>query len=40
MIGDADVISAFRSGTSCRALVHKLGHDQPKTTKERLDIAT
>jgi hypothetical protein len=30
----------FWSGTSCWTLVHELGHDQPKTMKELLDITT
>jgi hypothetical protein len=25
---------------TCRSLVHELSHEQPKTTKELLDIAT
>jgi hypothetical protein len=40
MIGDANVISAFWSSTSCQTLVHEHGRDQTKTTKELLDIAT
>jgi hypothetical protein len=40
MICDASVISAFWSDTNCQTLVHELGHDQPKTTKELLNIAT
>jgi hypothetical protein len=39
-ICDADIISAFWSSTSCRTLVNELDRDQPKTTKELLDIAT
>jgi hypothetical protein len=39
-IDDTDVISAFWSGTSCWTLVHDLGRDQTKTTKELLDITT
>lgn len=39
-VGDAEVISAFLSGTSCRDLVHELGRDQPTTTEQLLDIAT
>jgi hypothetical protein len=39
-IGDADVISTFLSDTSYGTLVHELDRDQPKTTKELLDIAT
>jgi hypothetical protein len=31
---------AFWSGTNCRSLVHELSCDQPKTTKELLDIAS
>jgi hypothetical protein len=37
---NADVISAFCGGTMCHSLVHKLGREQPKTSKELLDIAT
>jgi hypothetical protein len=33
-------MSAFWSGTNCHTLVHELGHDQPKTLKDLLDIAT
>jgi hypothetical protein len=39
-ICDADVISAFWSSMTYRTLVHELGHEQPKTTNELLDIAT
>lgn len=39
-VGDAEVIGAFLSGTTCQALVHKLGQKRPRTTKELLDIAT
>jgi hypothetical protein len=39
-MADADVISAFWDGMTCRTLLHELGHEQPKTTKELLDIAT
>jgi hypothetical protein len=39
-VADADIISVFWSGMTCRTLVHELGHDQPKTTKELLDITT
>ena len=39
-IADADIISAFLSGTSNESLVHKLGRKSPWTTKELLDIAT
>ena len=31
---------SFLSGTTCESLVHKLGHNGPRTTKELLDIAT
>ena len=37
---DADVISAFLSGTSCKTLVHKLGFQKPRSTHELLDTAT
>jgi hypothetical protein len=36
---DADVVSAFLSGTTCKSLVHKLGCPKPRTTRELLDIA-
>jgi hypothetical protein len=39
-VADADIISTFWDGTICRTLVHELGHEQPKTTKELVDIAT
>jgi hypothetical protein len=39
-ISDTDIISAFWFGSSYRTLVHKLGSDQSKTTKELLDITT
>lgn len=39
-VGDAEVIGAFLSGTTSKALVHKLGRKRPRTTKELLDIAT
>jgi hypothetical protein len=37
-IADADVISAFLSGTTNETLVHKLGQKSLRTTKELLDI--
>ena len=37
---DADVISAFLSGTHCKTLVHKLGCQKPRTMQEVLEIAT
>jgi hypothetical protein len=40
MVGDTNVISAFWSSTTCQALVHKVGRDQSKTTKELLHIAS
>jgi hypothetical protein len=36
---DADVINTFLLGTTCKALVHKLGRRKPCTTRELLDIA-
>jgi hypothetical protein len=39
-ICDANVISVFWSRMNCRTLVHDLNRDQPKTTKELLNIAT
>jgi hypothetical protein len=39
-VSDADVIFAFWDSTTCRTLVHELSYDQPKTTKELLNIAT
>jgi hypothetical protein len=37
---DADVVSVFLSGTTCKPLVHMLGCRKPCTTRELLDIAT
>ena len=37
---DADVISAFLSGTTCESLIHKLGCLKPCTTCNLLDVAT
>jgi len=37
---DADVVSAFRFGTTCTTLIHKLGRKKPRSTRELLDIAT
>ena len=37
---DADVISAFLSGTTCESLIHKLGYLKPCTTRDLLDAAT
>jgi hypothetical protein len=37
---DADVIGAFISGTTNKALVHELGHYKPRMTRELLDLAT
>jgi hypothetical protein len=39
-VADADVISVFWDAMTCCNLVHKLGHEQPKTTRELLDITT
>jgi hypothetical protein len=39
-VADADVILAFWDGLMCRSLVNELGLEQPKTTKELLEIAT
>jgi hypothetical protein len=39
-ICDIDVISVFWSGMTCRTLVHELIHQQLKTIKELIDIAT
>jgi hypothetical protein len=39
-IYDVDGISAFWSGTTYRTLVQELSREQPKTTKELLDITT
>jgi hypothetical protein len=38
-VTDADV-GAFFAGTTCKELIHELGHKGPHTTKELLDIAT
>jgi hypothetical protein len=39
-VADADVISAFWDDMTCHILVHELGREQPKTTKELVSIAT
>jgi hypothetical protein len=39
-VADADVILTFWNGTTYYSLVHELGREQPKTTKELLDITT
>ena len=39
-IVDADVISAFLSGTTYKSLIHKLSCVKPRTTRDLLDIAT
>jgi hypothetical protein len=39
-VADADVISALWDGMTCRTLVRELRHEQRKTTRELLDIAT
>jgi hypothetical protein len=39
-VDDANVISAFWSGTTYWTLVHELSHDWPNTTKGLFDIAT
>jgi inhibitor of KinA sporulation pathway (predicted exonuclease) len=39
-IVDADVIGAFISSTTNEALVHELGRNKPRTTRELLDLAT
>jgi hypothetical protein len=40
MICNVEINLAFYSGINCQTRVHELGRDQPKTTKELLDIAT
>jgi hypothetical protein len=37
---DNNAISAFQNGTTCTSLIHRLGHDMPRTTRELLDIAS
>ena len=37
---DANIISAFLSGTTCESLIHKLGSLKPCTTRDLLDVAT
>jgi hypothetical protein len=37
---NADVVSAFLSGTTCKSLVHKLDCRKPCTTRKLLNIAT
>jgi hypothetical protein len=39
-ITDSDVIGAFLAGTTCRALVSKLGRKTPTKVSELMDIAT
>jgi hypothetical protein len=39
-VANADIISAFWDGTTCRTLIHELGREQLKTTMELLDITT
>jgi hypothetical protein len=39
-VANADVISMFWDDMTCRILVHELGREQPKTTKELVSIAT
>jgi hypothetical protein len=39
-VADADIASAFWDGIMCHSLVHELSREQPKTTKELLNIAT
>ena len=36
---DADIISAFHSGTTCESLIHKLGCLKPRTTHDLLNVA-
>jgi hypothetical protein len=36
---DNDAISAFRNGTTCTSLMHRLGRRMPRTTRELLNIA-
>ena len=37
---DADVISAFLSGTTCESLIHKLSCLKLRTTRDLLDVTT
>jgi hypothetical protein len=39
-VADAVIISTFWDGMMYHSLVHELSHEQPKITKELLDIAT
>jgi hypothetical protein len=39
-VADVNVILVFWDGTTCHTLVHELGREQPKTTKELLNIVT
>jgi hypothetical protein len=39
-VTDTDVVWAFLAGTTCKELVHELGHRGQHTTRELLDIAT
>jgi hypothetical protein len=35
---DANIVSAFLTGTTCKSLVHKLDCRKPRITRELLDI--
>jgi hypothetical protein len=37
---DADIVSVFLSGTTCKSLIHKLDCWKLRTTRKLLDIAT
>ena len=39
-IVDADVIEAFISGTTNKALIHELRRSKPRTAQELIDLAT
>jgi hypothetical protein len=39
-VTDVDVVGTFLTGTTCKELVHELGHKGPRTTRELMDIAT
>jgi hypothetical protein len=39
-VANADVVSAFWDGMTCRSLVHELSYEKPQNTKDLPDITT
>jgi hypothetical protein len=39
-VTDNDTISTFQNGTMCMSLIHRLGRNMPRTTRELLDIVS